>query len=95
MRGVSRVLKLLVEIGGWPDVMRKVVAQMREHVKSVSLIVQEAHVISGVDADSVVGSEEAENEDEAGGVAAGRRVVVSRCAGERARGGVGGGGEIY
>jgi len=38
--------------------MRKVVAQMREHVKSVSLSVQEAHVISGVDADSVLGSEE-------------------------------------
>lgn len=47
-----------VEVGGWPEVMRKVVAQMREHVKSVSLSVQEAHVISGVDADSVLGSEE-------------------------------------
>jgi hypothetical protein len=66
--------------------MREVVAQMREHVKGVYLSVQEAHVISGVDADSVVGSEE---DDEVGGVvAAGRWMVVSQCAGECAGGSV-------
>ena len=47
--------------------------------------VQRAHVISGVDADSVVQQRsEEEEENEAGGVAAGRRVVVSQCTGESA-----------
>ena len=54
---------------------------MRRLVKVILKACEEAHVISGVDADSVVQQRSEEEVNEAGGVAAGRR-VVSQCAGE-------------
>lgn len=54
MRGVSRMLTLLVDVGSWSEVMRKGVAQMRRLVKVILGECKEAHVTSGVDAGSVV-----------------------------------------